>query len=167
MESTDFNSVQDLVGRLTLAEKATLMVNGAAAVPRLNIPAYQWWNEALHGVGLSPGVSFGGDLPYATSFPQVITTAASWNRSLFHAIGQTVSTEARAFNNANKAGLTYWAPNINVYRDPRWGRGQETPGEDPFVETPLHILHPMEVTLFRNMRICSSLECKMERTRGI
>jgi beta-glucosidase-like glycosyl hydrolase len=125
--------VKDLLARLTVDEKMGLFVNGAAAISRLNIPAYQWWSEALHGVANSPGVSFGGDLPHATSFPQVITTGASFNRTLFNTIGQTVSTEARAFNNKNRAGLTFWTPNINIFRDPRWGRGQETPGEDPYL----------------------------------
>jgi beta-glucosidase-like glycosyl hydrolase len=74
------------------------------------------WSEALHGVADSPGVTFGGVLPGATSFPQVCTTAQSWNRSLFNAIGTTVGTEGRAFNNNNQAGLTFWAPNINIFR---------------------------------------------------
>eukprot|EP00727_Mastigamoeba_balamuthi_P008231 m51a1_g4029 putative probable beta-d-xylosidase 2 (803) ;mRNA; f:642026-644784 len=123
----------DLVGRLNVWEKQALLVNGAAGVPRLNVAPYEWWNEALHGVGYSPGVVFGGSLPFATSFPQVITTAASWNRSLFADIARTISTEARAFSNSHRAGLTFWTPNVNIFRDPRWGRGQETPGEDPLL----------------------------------
>ncbi|XP_057966666.1 probable beta-D-xylosidase 2 [Malania oleifera] len=126
--------VQDLVGRLTLPEKVGLLVNNAAAVPRLGIKGYEWWSEALHGVSnVGPGTKFVGDFPGATSFPQVITTAASFNASLWEAIGRVVSDEARAMYNGGTAGLTYWSPNVNIFRDPRWGRGQETPGEDPVV----------------------------------
>ncbi|KAF3436530.1 hypothetical protein FNV43_RR23622 [Rhamnella rubrinervis] len=126
--------VRDLLGRLTLQEKVKLLVNNAAAVPRLGIKGYEWWSEALHGVSnVGPGTKFGGDFPGATSFPQVITTAASFNASLWEAIGRVVSDEARAMYNGGVAGLTYWSPNVNIFRDPRWGRGQETPGEDPVV----------------------------------
>ncbi|XP_030543182.1 probable beta-D-xylosidase 2 [Rhodamnia argentea] len=125
---------RDLVGWLTLQEKVKLLGNTAAAVPRLGIRGYEWWSEALHGVSnVGPGTQFGGDFPGATSFPQVITTAASFNASLWEAIGQVVSDEARAMYNGGMGGLTYWSPNINILRDPRWGRGQETPGEDPIV----------------------------------
>ncbi|KAJ1412572.1 Immunoglobulin-like fold [Sesbania bispinosa] len=124
--------VKDLIGRLTLQEKVNLLVNNAAAVPRLGIKGYEWWSEALHGVSnVGPGTKFGGPFPGATSFPQVITTAASFNASLWEAIGRVVSDEARAMYNGGTAGLTYWSPNVNIFRDPRWGRGQETPGEDP------------------------------------
>ncbi|XP_051127739.1 beta-D-xylosidase 1 [Andrographis paniculata] len=124
--------VRDLIGRLTLQEKIRLLVNNAAPVDRLGIRGYEWWSEALHGVSnTGPGVKFGGAFPGATSFPQVITTAASFNASLWQAIGQVVSDEARAMYNGGVAGLTYWSPNVNIFRDPRWGRGQETPGEDP------------------------------------
>ncbi|MBA0725398.1 hypothetical protein Golax_021989 [Gossypium laxum] len=123
---------RDLIGRLTLAEKIRLLVNNAAAVPRLGIQGYEWWSEALHGVSnVGPGTKFGGAFPGATSFPQVITTAASFNESLWVQIGRVVSDEARAMYNGGMAGLTYWSPNVNIFRDPRWGRGQETPGEDP------------------------------------
>ncbi|CAF2010950.1 unnamed protein product [Brassica napus] len=126
--------VQDLIGRLTLQEKIRLLVNNAAAVPRLGIGGYEWWSEALHGVSdVGPGAKFGGAFPGATSFPQVITTAASFNQSLWEEIGRVVSDEARAMYNGGVAGLTYWSPNVNILRDPRWGRGQETPGEDPVV----------------------------------
>ncbi|XP_028781883.1 probable beta-D-xylosidase 2 [Neltuma alba] len=126
--------VKDLIGRLTLAEKVRLLVNNAAGVPRLGIKGYEWWSEALHGVSnVGPGTKFVGPFPAATSFPQVITTAASFNASLWEAIGQVVSDEARAMYNGGTAGLTYWSPNVNILRDPRWGRGQETPGEDPVV----------------------------------
>ncbi|KAJ3681347.1 hypothetical protein LUZ60_015836 [Juncus effusus] len=124
--------VQDLIGRLTRDEKVRLLVNNAAGVPRLGIDGYEWWSEALHGVSnTGPGVKFGGQFPGATSFPQVITSAASFNASLWELIGQVVSDETRAMYNGGQAGLTVWSPNVNVFRDPRWGRGQETPGEDP------------------------------------
>ncbi|XP_059659396.1 probable beta-D-xylosidase 2 [Cornus florida] len=124
--------VSDLIGRLTLQEKVKLLVNNAAEVPRLGIKGYEWWSEALHGVSnVGPGTKFGGEFPGATSFPQVITTAASFNASLWQEIGRVVSDEARAMYNGGMGGLTYWSPNVNIFRDPRWGRGQETPGEDP------------------------------------
>ena len=123
----------DLVSRLTTAEKITRLGTGSAAVQRLGLPGYQWWSEALHGVAYSPGVHFGGDLPAATSFPMPINLAASFNTSLVHSMASVISTEARAFNNEGRAGLVFFTPNINIFRDPRWGRGQETPGEDPFL----------------------------------
>ncbi|QCE13329.1 beta-glucosidase [Vigna unguiculata] len=124
--------VQDLIARLTLPEKIRLVVNNAIAVPRLGIQGYEWWSEALHGVSnVGPGTKFGGAFPGATMFPQVISTAASFNQSLWRQIGRVVSDEARAMYNGGQAGLTYWSPNVNIFRDPRWGRGQETPGEDP------------------------------------
>ncbi|KAH0861247.1 hypothetical protein HID58_089508 [Brassica napus] len=124
--------VTDLVGRLTLEEKIGFLVSKATGVSRLGIPDYNWWSEALHGVSdVGGGSNFTGPVPGATSFPQVILTAASFNVSLFQAIGKVVSTEARAMYNVGAAGLTFWSPNVNIFRDPRWGRGQETPGEDP------------------------------------
>src|ERR1700683_1001322 len=122
----------DLVSRMTLDEKVLQMQNSAPAIPRLNIPAYDWWNEALHGVARAGR---------ATVFPQAIGLAASWDLSLMHEIADTISTEARAkYNEAQHSGnygryygLTFWSPNINIFRDPRWGRGQETYGEDPFL----------------------------------
>jgi beta-glucosidase len=124
--------VDDLISRMTLEEKVSQMRDHAAAIPRLGVPKYDWWNEGLHGV------AFAG---YATNFPQVIGMAATWDSDLVHMMGETVSTEARAkFNEALRNddhemffGLTFWAPNINIFRDPRWGRGQETYGEDPFL----------------------------------
>ncbi|CAN7105660.1 unnamed protein product [Brassica rapa subsp. narinosa] len=125
---------KDLVSRLSLTEKVQQLVNKATGVPRLGVPPYEWWSEALHGVSnVGPGVRFNGTVPGATSFPAVILTAASFNTSLWLKMGEVVSTEARAMHNVGLAGLTYWSPNINVFRDPRWGRGQETPGEDPLV----------------------------------
>jgi beta-glucosidase len=124
--------VDDLIGRMTLEEKVSQMRDHSVAIPRLSVPKYDWWNEALHGV------AFAG---YATNFPQVIGMAATWDTDLVHRMGETVSTEARAkYNEAMRNdqhesffGLTFWAPNINIFRDPRWGRGQETYGEDPFL----------------------------------
>ncbi|CAA0831044.1 Beta-D-xylosidase 4 [Striga hermonthica] len=128
--------VGDLVGRLTLQEKIGWLVNGASGVSRLGIPNYQWWSEALHGVSYTgPGTKFSSLVPGATSFPQVILTGATFNESLFEAIGKVVSTEARAMYNVGLAGLTFWSPNVNIFRDPRWGRGQETPGEDPLLSS--------------------------------
>ncbi|MED6223401.1 Endo-1,4-beta-xylanase 2 [Stylosanthes scabra] len=126
--------VADLVGRLTLQEKIGNLVNTASDVSRLGIPKYEWWSEALHGVSnIGPGTRFSSVVPSATSFPMPITIAASFNSTLFETIGRVVSTEARAMHNVGLAGLTYWSPNINIFRDPRWGRGQETPGEDPLL----------------------------------
>ena len=122
----------DLITRMTLEEKISQMQNAAPAIPRLKIPAYDWWNEALHGdarAGL------------ATVFPQAIGLAASFDVDLEHRIASAISTEARAkYNDAQRHdnhqryyGLTFWSPNINIFRDPRWGRGQETFGEDPYL----------------------------------
>jgi beta-glucosidase len=124
--------VDDLIGRMTLEEKVSQMRDHAVAIPRLGVPKYDWWNEGLHGV------AFAGT---ATNFPQVIGMAATWDTDLVHQMAQTISTEARAkYNEAMRNndhemffGLTFWAPNINIFRDPRWGRGQETYGEDPFL----------------------------------
>ncbi|CAH9114016.1 unnamed protein product [Cuscuta epithymum] len=124
----------DLVSRFTLDEKIAQLVSSAPAIPRLSIPAYQWWSEALHGVAYSRGTPLNGTITTATSFPQVILAAASFNEHLWYRIGQVIGVEARAIYNAGESrGLTLWAPNINIFRDPRWGRGQETPGEDPTV----------------------------------
>jgi beta-glucosidase len=124
--------VSELVGKMTLEEKVSQMENDAAAIPRLNVPAYDWWSEALHGIARSG---------YATVFPQAIGLAATWNAPLMHAVAETISTEARAKNSEALRhgihsiyyGLDVWSPNVNIFRDPRWGRGQETYGEDPFL----------------------------------
>ncbi|CAL5434414.1 unnamed protein product [Camellia sinensis] len=127
--------VEDLVKRLTLQEKIGSLGDIGGSVSRLGIPEYKWWSEGLHGVapGWHGGTRFFELVPGATSFPQVILTAASFNVTLFEAIGKAVSTEARAMYNVGLAGLTFWSPNVNIFRDPRWGRGQETPGEDPLL----------------------------------
>ncbi|KAJ4962234.1 hypothetical protein NE237_022173 [Protea cynaroides] len=125
---------KDLVSRLSLQEKVQQLVNTASGVSRLGVPGYEWWSEALHGVSnTGPGVHFNTTVPGATSFPAVILSAATFNSSLWYEMGRVVSTEARAMYNVGLAGLTYWSPNVNVFRDPRWGRGQETPGEDPLI----------------------------------
>nr|CAJ65923.1 xylan 1,4-beta-xylosidase [Populus tremula x Populus alba] len=129
---------EDLVSRLTFEEKATQLVDTSPAIPRLGIPAYEWWSEGLHGIGfltrVQQGISFfNRTIQHATSFPQVILTAASFDAHIWYRIGQ-VGKEARALYNAGQVtGLGFWAPNVNIFRDPRWGRGQETPGEDPLV----------------------------------
>ncbi|MDF2770558.1 MAG: glycoside hydrolase family 3 domain protein [Geminicoccaceae bacterium] len=122
----------DLVSRMTLEEKVSQMKDVAPAIERLGIPAYNWWNEALHGVARSG---------LATVFPQAIGFAATWNDSLIFRMATAISDEGRAKhheyvrNNSfgRYQGLTFWSPNINIFRDPRWGRGQETFGEDPFL----------------------------------
>lgn len=124
--------VTDLANRLTLQEKISQMVFNAPAIERLRIPEYNWWNECLHGVARNG---------LATVFPQAIGLAAAWNKELIYNVGNVISDEARAkYNDAilkNQRGLyqglTFWSPNINIFRDPRWGRGQETYGEDPFL----------------------------------
>jgi len=123
----------DVVSRMTIAEKIPQMIRHGASIPRLGIPQFVWGSEALHGVANSAGVKFGGDLPSATSFPMPINLGASFDLHLIHRIATTISTEARAFNNEGQASLSFFTPNINIFRDPRWGRGQETPGEDPFL----------------------------------
>lgn len=124
--------VADLIKTLTLKEKISLLGFDSPSIGRLQIPAYNWWNEALHGIAR------GGE---ATIFPQAIAMAATFNTPLIQQVGNTISTEARAkFNLSTQndwhqqyMGLTFWTPNINIFRDPRWGRGQETYGEDPFL----------------------------------
>lgn len=126
----------DLVQRLTLEEKVSLMQNNSSAVPRLGIKPYNWWNEALHGVARNGR---------ATVFPQAIGMGAAFNDSLLHVVFTAVSDEARAKNHIARRnssykiyqGLTFWTPNINIFRDPRWGRGQETYGEDPYLTSQL------------------------------
>jgi len=123
---------KDLIGRMTLEEKVGLMNHPAHGIPRLNIPAYNYWSEALHGVARSGR---------ATVFPQAISMAATWDKELIHKVATAISDEGRAKYHAalkrngytaQYQGLTFWSPNVNIFRDPRWGRGQETWGEDPF-----------------------------------
>ncbi|KAH9897826.1 glycoside hydrolase family 3 protein [Cubamyces lactineus] len=123
-----------LISLWTDEELTNNTVNASPGVPRLGLPAYNWWSEGLHGVASSPGVTFApsGPFSHATSFPQPILMGAGFDDALIQEVASIVSTEGRAFNNAGRAGLDYWTPNINPFKDPRWGRGQETPGEDPF-----------------------------------
>src|SRR5712692_5334952 len=125
--------VNDLVSRMTLEEKVSQIGHTADGVPRLGIPEYNWWNEGLHGVARAG---------YATVFPQAIGMAATFDEPLMHQIANVISTEFRAKHYADLHkdgssdwyhGLTIWSPNINIFRDPRWGRGQETYGEDPYL----------------------------------
>src|SRR5512133_3262583 len=125
--------VRDLISRLTLAEKISLMPNNARAIPRLGIPAYDYWSEALHGVARNGR---------ATVFPQAIGMAATWDPDLIQRVASAIGDEGRAKyhealrrkgNTIIYQGLTFWSPNVNIFRDPRWGRGQETWGEDPYL----------------------------------
>jgi beta-glucosidase len=130
--------VDDLVSRMTLEEKVLQMQNAAPAIERLGIPQYEWWNEALHGVARAG---------YATVFPQAIGLAATWDTELMYQVADVISTEARAKHHeaarnnqrGRYYGLTFWSPNINIFRDPRWGRGQETYGEDPYLTARLGV----------------------------
>lgn len=129
---------RSLVGQMTLEEKAFQMVNGAPAIERLGIKAYNWWNEALHGVARAGT---------ATVFPQAISMAASFDEDLLEEVADTIATEGRAKFNAQQRysdydiykGLTFWSPNVNIFRDPRWGRGHETFGEDPYLTSRLGV----------------------------
>ncbi|KAI0162103.1 glycoside hydrolase superfamily [Xylariaceae sp. FL1272] len=123
-----------LVAAFTTSEKISNSWDNSPGVSRLGLPAYEWWQEALHGVARSRGVQFAtsGEFSYATSFPQPITMGAAFDMPLINSVATTTSTEARAFSNAGRCGLNFWTPNINPFRDPRWGRGQEVPSEDPY-----------------------------------
>lgn len=128
----------ELVAQMTLEEKAFQMLNGAPAIERLGIKAYNWWNEALHGVARAGT---------ATVFPQAISLAASFDEDFIEEVSDAVSTEGRAKFNAQQKyddmdiykGLTFWSPNVNIFRDPRWGRGHETFGEDPYLTSRLGV----------------------------
>lgn len=123
---------RELVSKMTIEERAFQLSYRAPAIPRLNIPEYNWWNEALHGVARAGA---------ATVFPQAIAMAASFDEEMLHQVGDVISTEGRAKYNAYSSegdrdiykGLTFWSPNVNIFRDPRWGRGHETYGEDPYL----------------------------------
>ncbi|HEY9285944.1 MAG TPA: glycoside hydrolase family 3 C-terminal domain-containing protein [Pyrinomonadaceae bacterium] len=130
----------DLVSRMTLEEKISQMMNAAPAIERLGVPAHDWWNEGLHGVARAG---------YATVFPQAVGLAATWNPELIERVADVVSTEARAKHHeaarrgerGRYRGLTFWSPNINIFRDPRWGRGQETFGEDPYLTSRIGVAY--------------------------
>ena len=125
--------VNDLVSKMTLDEKVSQMLNSSPAIDRLGVPAYDWWSEALHGVARTKFKT--------TVYPQAIANAATFDKISIHTMGDYIADEGRAINNeslrenyhATYYGLTYWSPNINIFRDPRWGRGQETYGEDPYL----------------------------------
>lgn len=129
---------QSLVEQMTLQEKVHQMLHAAPAIPRLGVKAYNWWNEALHGVARA-GV--------ATVFPQAIGLAATFDEELLEEVADAIATEARAKFNMQQQyedtdiykGLTFWAPNVNIFRDPRWGRGHETYGEDPYLTSRLGV----------------------------
>ena len=130
--------VDDLLSQMTLEEKISQMTHESAAIPRLDVPAYNWWSEALHGVARA------GE---ATVFPQAIGLAATFDEDLLFRVATAISDEARAMHHAavkrgnrlRYGGLTFWSPNVNIFRDPRWGRGQETYGEDPFLTSTLGV----------------------------
>ena len=132
--------ISSLLGSLSLEEKISLLGYQSKAVSRLNIPAYNWWNEALHGVARAGK---------ATIFPQAIGMAASFDPDLLGEAAGAISTEARAKYNLGVKlnrhlqymGLSFWSPNINIFRDPRWGRGQETYGEDPFLTATMGVAY--------------------------
>src|SRR6266480_4630526 len=121
----------DLVHRMTLQEKASQLVNQARAIPRLNVPAYDWWSEALHGVAADG----------TTEFPEPVGLAATFDMPRIHEMATVIGIEGRIKHAQDERaghsnifeGLDFWAPNVNIFRDPRWGRGQETYGEDPFL----------------------------------
>jgi beta-glucosidase len=151
--------VADLIGRLTLEEKVGQMMNSAAAIPRLGIPAYDWWSEGLHGVAAAGR---------ATVFPQAVGLAATWDTSLMHRVATVIGIEARAKHNETIRrnggaspifqGLTFWSPNVNIFRDPRWGRGQETYGEDPYLTGRMAVafVHGMQGDDPRYLRVVST-----------
>lgn len=149
----------DLLKRLTLDEKIKLMMDNSPAIERLGIPQFQWWNEALHGLGRNG---------FATVYPITMQMAASWNDELLEKVFTAVSDEARAKNNiAKQSGkinryqcLSFWTPNINIFRDPRWGRGQETYGEDPYLTSRMGLavvrgLQGPETTKYRKLYACA------------
>ncbi len=116
--------VKDLISQMTLTEKIAQLGNNSPAISRLGVSSYNYWSEALHGVARSG---------LATSFPQVIGLSSTWNPELIFQVATAISDEARVKNNTENKGLTYWSPTINMARDPRWGRSEETYGEDPFL----------------------------------
>lgn len=168
--------VEDLIRRMSLEEKVGQLSNGASDVRRLGIPRYEWWSESLHGIAINgPGVNFDGPIPAATIFPQVILSAASFNTTLWFRTAQAIAVEARAMYNVGQAGLTFWAPNINIFRDPRWGRGQETPGEDPFLTSEFAVAfvrgfqgeNESHNTMEKSQRSTARRELKMEGVNSL
>jgi beta-D-xylosidase 4 len=109
---------------------STNLRSKSKGVPRLGLPAYNWWGEALHGVAGAPGINFTTPFDTATSFPMPLLMSAAFDDDLIYQIANVIGNEARAFGNGGVAPVDYWTPDINPFRDPRWGRGSETPGED-------------------------------------
>lgn len=138
MAKTFRERAEELVAQMTLEEKVSQTLHGAAEIERLGIPKYNWWNEALHGIARTGT---------ATLFPQAIGLAASFDEELVAEMADIIATEGRAKYNMHVKygdrdiykGLTYWAPNVNIFRDPRWGRGHETYGEDPYLTSRLGV----------------------------
>ena len=139
-ELTNEERITDLILRLSIEEKASLMLYNSTAIERLGIPKYNWWNECLHGVGRAGK---------ATVFPQAIGMAATFDDELIFRVATAISDEARAKHHAairignrgQYVGLSFWTPNINIFRDPRWGRGQETYGEDPYFKRLVSLIY--------------------------
>jgi pre-mRNA-splicing factor SYF2/beta-D-xylosidase 4 len=151
--------VQDAVFRMTLAEKIANMATYGAPIPSLGLRRYNWWSEATHGLKY---VQNDDRTPYESNFAMPITTAMSFNRSLWLKTGRQIGQEARAFMNAGNAFSTFWAPVINIAREPRWGRNIETPGEDPYLtgEYATHFVQGMEVAPQDPSHIQASACCK-------
>ncbi|KAH8890713.1 glycosyl hydrolase family 3 N terminal domain-containing protein [Thozetella sp. PMI_491] len=119
-----------LVAAMQVSEKLANIVSKAQGASRLGLPSYNWWSEALHGIAGAPGVSFEAPFDFATSFPMPLLMSAAFDDDLIEKVGNIIGIEARAFGNNNRSGQDYWTPDVNPFRDPRWGRGSETPGED-------------------------------------
>jgi beta-glucosidase-like glycosyl hydrolase len=151
--------VADAVSRLTLAEKIAALGTGEAPLPSIDLPGYNWWSEATHGIS---HVVNDESTPFESNFAFPITTACSFNRSLWKATGTQIGREARAFMNAGNAFSTFWAPVVNIARDPRWGRIAETPGEDPFLsgEYAVSFVQGMERSEADSEHLLASACCK-------
>ncbi|KAH6661686.1 glycoside hydrolase superfamily [Halenospora varia] len=132
MTTSPADRASALVQAMQSSEKLQNIVSKSQGVSRLGLPPYNWWSEALHGVAGAPGVSFSASSPwnYSTSFPMPLLMSAAFDDDLIEKVGTVIGTEARAFGNAGHSGINFWTPNINPFKDPRWGRGSETPGED-------------------------------------
>ncbi|EMC95065.1 glycoside hydrolase family 3 protein [Baudoinia panamericana UAMH 10762] len=131
--ATPYQRASAIINAMNITEKLANLLDVSYGSARLGLPPYEWWSEALHGVAGSPGVNFtsSGNYSYATSFPMPITFSSAFDDPSVQNIASVISTEARAYSNAARGGLDYFTPNINPFKDPRWGRGSETPGEDP------------------------------------
>jgi beta-D-xylosidase 4 len=134
MNLSTLERAKSLVSAFTLEEKFSNLIDIAPGSERLGLPYYEWWNEALHGVAHSRGIHYttSGEWSYATSFAEPILLGAAFDDDMVLEVASLISDEARAFGNNGISGLDFWSPNINPFKDPRWGRGQETPGEDPY-----------------------------------